>query len=160
MSDEAEPKQDEAGPKPVTVARKELALRVQKATGAKLKDIQLIMQATLTAMSDALKAGEHLRLPPFGSARVLRPADPETGQSMRVALREIKEKAPKADRPARAPNPDRPARAPKADRPARVPKADRPAAAATLARLDKAAKAKARRAGGAKQTLATKDEAD
>ena len=157
MSDEAEPKQDEAGPKPVTVARKELALRVQKATGAKLKDIQLIMQATLTAMSDALKAGEHLRLPPFGSARVLRPADPETGQSMRVALREIKEKAPKADRPARAPKPDRPARAPKPDRPAAAAKA---AGAATLAKLDKAAKAKARRAAGAKQTLATKDEAD
>ena len=157
MSDEAEPKQDEAGPKPVTVACKELALRVQKATGAKLKDIQLIMQATLTAMSDALKAGEHLRLPPFGSARVLRPADPETGQSMRVALREIKEKAPKADRPARAPKPVRPDRAPKADRPAAAAKA---AGAATPARLAKAAKAKARRAGGAKQTLATKDEAD
>ena len=157
MSDEAEPKQAETGPKPVTVARKELALRVQKATGAKLKDIQLIMQATLTAMSDALKAGEHLRLPPFGSARVLRPADPETGQSMRVALREIKEKAPKADRPARAPKPDRPDRAPKADRPAAAAKA---AGAATPARLAKAAKAKAQRAGGAKQTLAAKHEAD
>jgi nucleoid DNA-binding protein len=142
MSDEAEPKKAGAGPKPVTVARKELALRVQKATGAKLKDIQLIMRATLTAMSDALKAGEHLRLPPFGAARVLRQADPDSGQSMRVALREVKEKAPKAERPAR------PAAAPKAVRAAPTPKAA------------KAAKTRARRAAGPKQTLAAKGEAE
>ncbi|MGQ0565219.1 MAG: HU family DNA-binding protein, partial [Gemmobacter sp.] len=92
MADEAEPKADEAKAEVHTVARKELAMRIQKATGAKMKDVQLIMRATLAAMSDALKAGEHLRLPPFGAARVLRPADPENGQTMRVALREVKEK--------------------------------------------------------------------
>ena len=151
MSDEAEPQKAGAAPRGATVSRKELALRVQTATGAKLRDVQLIMRATLAAMGDALKAGEHLRLPPFGAARVLRQADPESGKTMRVALREMKEKPPQTDRPARAPKADRP------DRPAAAPKA---AGAATPARLTKAAKAKVRRAGGAKQTLAAKGEAE
>ncbi len=97
MADSAEPNGTDGTIKPTTVARKELAIRVQKATGAKLKDVQLIIRATLQEMSDALKAGEQLRLPPFGAARVLRPADPVSGEGMRVALREVKAKAPKPD---------------------------------------------------------------
>ncbi len=146
MTDEPDQNTDKTVPRGPTVTRKELSLRVQRATGAKLKDVRLILEATLLAMSDALKAGEHLRLPPFGAARVLRAADPESGQSMRVALRELKEKAP---------NPNRPVRAPAAPKPARPAKTARPVAAA------KAAKgAKAGRAPKAKQALAAKDEAD
>jgi len=142
MADAAEPKKADEKPKVTTVARKELAARVQKATGAKMKDVQVVMRATLQAMSDALKAGEHLRLPPFGAARVVRPADPATGQNMRLSLREVteKEKAPKAAAPAAA--------APKA------------AKAAPAAKGAKAPKPKPKRAAGAKQTLAAKVEAD
>ena len=139
MTDEPASKTAETVPRGPTVTRKELALRVQKATGAKPKDVRLILEATLVAMSEALKAGEHLRLPPFGAARVLRAADPESGQGMRVSLRELKE---------RAPNPDRPVRAAPAPKPAKAA----PAA--------KGPRAKAKRAIKGKQTLAAKDEAD
>lgn len=147
MTDDAEEPTVAAKPKGPTVTRKELALRVQKATDAKMKDVQLIVGATLTAMSEALKAGEQLRLPPFGAARVMRAADPVAGTSMRVVLREVKERAPKADRP---PRPERPVRAPKV---------------ATAAGRGKGpgkagGKAGGKRAGAAKQALAAKDEAD
>jgi nucleoid DNA-binding protein len=143
MAEADEPKKAAAKHAVATVARKELALRVQKATGAKLKDVQLIMRATLTAMSDALKAGEHLRLPPFGAARVTRPADPATGQSMRVALRELSEK----EKPAKAAKPAKPSK------PAR-------AAASPKAAPAKRAGSKPKRATAAKQALAATDEAD
>ena len=141
MADAAEPKKADEKPKVATVARKELAARVQKATGAKMKDVQVVMRATLQAMSDALKAGEHLRLPPFGAARVVRPADPATGQNMRLSLREVTEKE----------------KAPKAAAPAAAPKA---AKAAPAAKGAKAPNPKPKRAAGAKQTLAAKVEAD
>jgi nucleoid DNA-binding protein len=139
MTDEAEAGETIAVAKAPTVTRKELALRVQKETNAKLKDVQLIIGATLKVMNDALKGGEQLRLPPFGAARVMRVADPATGTLMRVALREIKEKAPKEDRPAR---------------PVREPKA------APAARRKAAGKAGGKRGGAAKQALAAKNEAD
>jgi nucleoid DNA-binding protein len=146
MSDEADPQAAGGKEKAPAVTRKELALRVQKVTGAKLRDVQLIVGATLEAMSQALKAGEALRLPPFGAAKVMRPADPETGTKMRVAVRQVKEKerAPKADRP------------PKGERSARA-KAEGKAAGTRAGKAGKVGKAGK---GGAKQALAAKDEAE
>ncbi len=86
--------------------RKLLLERVHKITGGKMRDVKAVVEATLTVMGDALKAGEMLRLPPFGNARVRKDADEAAGSGMRVMLRGPKpgriEKAPKAPKVAAA----------------------------------------------------------
>ena len=106
MTDETEPKAADR-PKPPMLTRKDLFDRVQKATGAKVGDLRHIVDATLTVMRDALKAGENLHIPPFGATRVLRAADAEKGAAMRVLIRDLKMREPSSDRPAR---PERPAK--------------------------------------------------
>lgn len=143
MTDEAKAKGGDESPKPVTVTRKDLVARVQTATGVKLKDVQVVVQSALTQMIEALKAGEHLRLPPFGAIRVLRAADSENSKGMRIAVREIQEKPKKAERnsAANAVGERSPAK-PKTARPAR------------------ATGAKKRPAAKGKQALAAKGEAE
>ncbi|SEO02317.1 DNA-binding protein HU-alpha [Pseudorhodobacter antarcticus] len=46
--------------------------RVVTATGAKKKDVKLILEAALGVLGDALSAGEELNLPPLGKVKVNR----------------------------------------------------------------------------------------
>jgi len=63
---------------------KDLIERVTTATGGKRKDVKEVVEATLTAMGEALERGESLHLPAFGKARVAK--SPEGG-AMTVKLR-------------------------------------------------------------------------
>lgn len=94
-----------------SVNRKILLERVHKITGGKMRDVKAVVEATLTVMGDALKAGEALRLPPFGNAKVRQKADAEAGSAMRAMLR--------GPKPGRA---EKPAKPPKAEKTA-APKA-------------------------------------
>jgi nucleoid DNA-binding protein len=70
----------------VTLGRKDLLERVRAVSGAKKKDIKVIVEATLALMGEALARGEVLHLPPFGVARVTRGLDGEA-RSLVVKLR-------------------------------------------------------------------------
>ncbi|MDN5785543.1 HU family DNA-binding protein [Pseudorhodobacter sp.] len=52
--------------------KQEFVERVVKATGAKKKDVKLILEAALGVLGDALSAGEELNLPPLGKTKVNR----------------------------------------------------------------------------------------
>ncbi len=67
--------------------KKELFDRVVEATGAKRKDVKLIVEATLDALGKALASGEGLALPPLGKARVNRQKDLASGEMLMVKLR-------------------------------------------------------------------------
>lgn len=49
-----------------------LVERIVKASGAKKKDVKLIVEATLGVLGDALSSGEELNLPPLGKLKVNR----------------------------------------------------------------------------------------
>lgn len=53
-----------------TLSRKALFDRVSAAVGGKKGTVKDIVEATLQALGDALRAGESLNLPPLGKARV------------------------------------------------------------------------------------------
>ena len=50
--------------------KQEFVERVVKATGAKKKDVKLILEAALGVLGDALSAGEELNLPPLGKTKL------------------------------------------------------------------------------------------
>ena len=49
---------------------KDLVARVAEATGAKVKDIRIAVEATLAELGKALDAGDILHLPPLGRIRI------------------------------------------------------------------------------------------
>ncbi len=55
---------------PHMLKKQELVERVVKASGAKKKDVKLILEAALGVLGDALSAGEELNLPPLGKVKV------------------------------------------------------------------------------------------
>jgi DNA-binding protein HU-alpha len=71
----------------VVLRKKELFERVTEASGAKKRDVRLIVEATLKVLGDALAAGETLALPPFGKAKVNRQKDLASGEMLIVKLR-------------------------------------------------------------------------
>ena len=66
---------------------KDLMARVLDATGAKKKEAQAVIEATLTALGEALHKGEELNLPGFGRARVARVADKGDAAMLTLKLR-------------------------------------------------------------------------
>lgn len=102
MEEQAEPGPEKAERGPA-LTRKILAERVQAATGAKMKDVKTITEAVLSVMGEAVKAGEAVRLPPFGMGRPKKPkegADPSSPKMMFKASTKVRApktpKAPKA----------------------------------------------------------------
>jgi DNA-binding protein HU-alpha len=67
--------------------KQELVDRVVKASGAKKKDVKLIMEAALGVLGDALSAGEELNLPPLGKMKVNRQRDEGNAEVLILKLR-------------------------------------------------------------------------
>jgi hypothetical protein len=64
-----------------------LVERIVKASGAKKKDVKLIVEATLGVLGDALSAGEELNLPPLGKLKVNRQRDEGNVEVLILKLR-------------------------------------------------------------------------
>lgn len=72
---------------PVMLKKQELVERIVKASGAKKKDVKLIIEATLGVLGDALSAGEELNLPPLGKMKVNRQRDEGNAEILILKLR-------------------------------------------------------------------------
>lgn len=66
---------------------RELVSRVSDTTGGKKKDVKEIVEATLTALGEALAKGEELNLPGVGKVRVAKSADKEGRSLMTLKVR-------------------------------------------------------------------------
>ncbi len=84
----------------VSLKLRELVERVAETTGAKKKGVKEIVEATLTALGDALAKGEELNLPGVGKVRVAKSVDRE-GRSM-MTLKVRGNGAPKQKQPKEA----------------------------------------------------------
>ena len=67
--------------------KQELVERIVKASGAKKKDVKLIIEAALGVLGDALSAGEELNLPPLGKMKVNRTRDEGNAEVLILKLR-------------------------------------------------------------------------
>lgn len=84
-----------AAAKPASVKRdgapvlhkKDFLERVLATSGAKKKDAQTVVEATLKVLGEALSKGESLALPPFGKARVSRQIDKNGSDMLVIKLR-------------------------------------------------------------------------
>lgn len=66
---------------------RELVTRVTDATGGKKKGVKEIVEATLTALGDALAQGQELNLPGVGKVRVAKSVDREGRSMMTLKVR-------------------------------------------------------------------------
>lgn len=67
--------------------RKDLFDRVMEATGAKKRDVKLIVEATLKVLGDSLSGGENLALAPLGNAKVTRRKPVGTAETLTIRLK-------------------------------------------------------------------------
>ena len=72
---------------PMMLKKQELVERIVKASGAKKKDVKLIMEAALGVLGDALSAGEELNLPPLGKMKVNRQREEGNTEILILKLR-------------------------------------------------------------------------
>ncbi|WP_022704183.1 HU family DNA-binding protein [Pseudorhodobacter ferrugineus] len=72
---------------PVMLKKQELVERIVKASGAKKKDVKLIVEAALGVLGDALSAGEELNLPPLGKMKVNRQREEGNAEILILKLR-------------------------------------------------------------------------
>lgn len=70
-----------------TLRRKDFLQRVLTRSGAKKKDAQTVIDATLKVLSEAFSNGEAVVLPQFGKARVSRQVDVKDGEMLVIKLR-------------------------------------------------------------------------
>lgn len=75
------------GNDPVMLKKQELVERIVKASGAKKKDVKLIVEAALGVLGDALSAGEELNLPPLGKMKVNRQREEGNAEILILKLR-------------------------------------------------------------------------
>ena len=66
---------------------RELVTRVTETTGGKKKGVKEIVEATLTALGDALAKGQELNLPGVGKVRVVKSVDREGRSMMTLKVR-------------------------------------------------------------------------
>jgi nucleoid DNA-binding protein len=66
---------------------KGLVDRVVEATGGKKKAVKEVVEATLTALGDALSRGEELNLPGFGKTRIARSTEKDGASHMTLKVR-------------------------------------------------------------------------
>lgn len=67
--------------------RKDLFDKVMDATGAKKRDVKLIVEATLKVLGDSLSAGENLALAPLGNAKVTRRKNLGLAETLTIRLK-------------------------------------------------------------------------
>ena len=67
--------------------KQEFVDRIVKASGAKKKDVKLIIEAALGVLGDALSAGEELNLPPLGKIKVNKQRDEGNSEVLILNLR-------------------------------------------------------------------------
>lgn len=80
-------------PRADQLKKKELIQRVVTSIGGKKKaGVKEIVEATLTALGEALQKGETLNLPPFGRARIAKAKGEGKNAAMTVKLRGAGEK--------------------------------------------------------------------
>lgn len=84
---ELAPEVKEARVKGPSVRIKTLVDRVTEATGGKKKGVKEIVEATLTALGDALAKGEELNLPGFGRTRIARTSEKDGASMMTLKVR-------------------------------------------------------------------------
>ena len=79
------------------VTKKELVASMVAATGMKKGDARRAMEATVTAIAEALNAGKDLSLPPLGKIKIARTKETPNGKLvvMRAKLKDPKSAAPK-----------------------------------------------------------------
>lgn len=70
-----------------TLKKKQLVERVVKLSGAKKRDAKDVVEATLTALGEALAAGQSVNLPPLGRMTINRQKDLASGEVLIVKLR-------------------------------------------------------------------------
>lgn len=81
------------GEKPDQLKKKELIERVVAAIGGKKKaGVKEVVEATLSALGEALQKGETLNLPPFGKARIAKASGEGAKAQLTVKLRGAGEK--------------------------------------------------------------------
>ncbi len=71
----------------VMLKKQELVERIVKASGAKKKDVKLIIEAALGVLGDALSAGKELNLPPLGKMKVNRQREEGNAEILILKLR-------------------------------------------------------------------------
>ncbi|MCV2870919.1 HU family DNA-binding protein [Defluviimonas sp. WL0050] len=71
----------------VVLRRKDLFDKVMDATGAKKRDVKLIVEATLKVLGDSLSAGENLALAPLGNAKVTRRKNLGLAETLTIRLK-------------------------------------------------------------------------
>lgn len=92
-AEEATPDAPEAAAEPAVRTRgpslriKGLVDRVVEATGGKKKAVKEVVEATLTALGDALSRGEELNLPGFGKTRIARSTEKDGASHMTLKVR-------------------------------------------------------------------------
>ncbi|MFV0490546.1 MAG: HU family DNA-binding protein [Pseudorhodobacter sp.] len=87
----------ESGAGPALVKKSDLIERVMRASGAKRRDVKVIMEATLAELGRALAAGEEMSLPPLGKVRVQKHKSGEFTDILTLKLR--RQKPGKARKP-------------------------------------------------------------
>ncbi len=70
-----------------TMKIKDLVDQVTSATGGKKKDVKGLVEATLTALGDALTRGEDLNLPGLGRTRIARTTERDGASMMTLKVR-------------------------------------------------------------------------
>ncbi|TXI04219.1 MAG: hypothetical protein E6Q73_03620 [Pseudorhodobacter sp.] len=89
------PPRPERAPKPAaskptagtTLKARDLIARVAEATGAKVKDVKPMVEATLAELGKSLDAGETLVLPPLGKLRITPAKGEGTTGPMKLKLK-------------------------------------------------------------------------
>ncbi len=85
--------------KPVQIKIKDLVLRVTEATGGKKKGVKEIVEATLSALGDALSKGEDLNLPGLGRTRIAKTAEKDGASTLTLKVRRGAHKKKEAKEP-------------------------------------------------------------
>ena len=103
VSEGSAPEADPAAPtkaaKAPSLKLKVLLDRVAEATGGKKKGLREIVEATLTAVGEALSRGEDLNLPGLGRTRVARSAEKDGASPMTLKVRRGAHKKKEAKEP-------------------------------------------------------------
>lgn len=81
------PTMSASGDRVTPLKKQELVERIVKASGAKKKDVKLIIEAALGVLGDALSAGEELNLPPLGKMKVNRQRQEGNSEILILKLR-------------------------------------------------------------------------
>jgi nucleoid DNA-binding protein len=78
---------------------KDLVTRVTEATGAKRKDVKVMVEATLKVLGEAMARGEDMNLPGFGRTRITRSAEKDGAAHLTMKVKRAPHRAKHVDEP-------------------------------------------------------------